>query len=133
MNSLYSAIETWEEETGKSCGCGDDGFNDLRAMIVGIGKLEYEAVMADPERAYNRATAPYGSPEGYRESFAYAIPYEDAYDAPEVQEARKRESMVRHVEHLEENLTIAREHVEHLLRQWADAKAALDDYDKTPK
>lgn len=76
---LYKAIEGWERESGKSCGLGDDGFSDLIAHIVGLGKKEYDAVLRDPQQAYDRAHAKYGTKGGFTESFNYAIPYESDY------------------------------------------------------
>jgi hypothetical protein len=39
-----------------------------------LGKAEYDAIIADPSKARARADAPYGSPEGFTESFSYAVP-----------------------------------------------------------
>ena len=67
---LYGVIDTYEKRNGVSCECGDDGFDDLRAHIVGLGKEEYDAVLADPMRAVTR-----GQASDYIESFSYAIPH----------------------------------------------------------
>lgn len=73
---LYKVITDWEEDTEKSCELGDDRFNDLIAHIVGLGKQEYDAVLRDPQKAYDRAHArSRGNFAGFKESFNYAIPY----------------------------------------------------------
>ena len=74
--ALKRRIEQWEDRSEVNLGIGDDSFDDLTAHIIGLGKREYDAVMQNPQLAYDRAQAPYGSKEGYRESFAYAIPHE---------------------------------------------------------
>lgn len=56
-------------------GVGDDGFNDLLAHIVGMGKEEFERNLADPTLAQKRADA-----DDYEESFAYVLPHEDTYE-----------------------------------------------------
>jgi len=76
---LQRRINRWENLEDKSLGVSDDGFDDLTSHIVGMGRKEYGAVMGDPELAWERAHAPYGSKDGYKESFAYAIPDEDDY------------------------------------------------------
>jgi hypothetical protein len=55
---------------------GDDSHGDLISHIIGLGEDEFYACLEDYERIEARGTAPYGSPEGYRESFAYILPYE---------------------------------------------------------
>lgn len=68
---LKNKICIWETENNKSLGVGDDSFDDLTSHIIGLGKKEYDNVMANPELAYIRAGKKYGSPEGFKESFAY--------------------------------------------------------------
>lgn len=76
---LYKRIEDWERENDRHLGLGDDGFDDLLSHIVGLGKREYDAVMANPELAYERAQARYGSKDGFTESFSYALPSSQDY------------------------------------------------------
>lgn len=47
----------------------DDGWSDLRAHVIGLGRDEYERTLADFDRIQIRATK-----WDYRESFAYCIP-----------------------------------------------------------
>jgi hypothetical protein len=61
-------------ENSDGLGLGDDGFGDLTSHIVGMGKDEYTRVLNDPSLGKARAHAPYGSPEGFTESFSYAVP-----------------------------------------------------------
>jgi aminoglycoside phosphotransferase family enzyme len=56
-------------------GCGDDSHSDLMYHVVGLGKEQYEAHLADYTLLAKRGKAKYGTPEGYRESFAYAVPW----------------------------------------------------------
>jgi len=60
-------------------GLGDDGYNDLLAHIIGMGKTEYEAVMKNPELGVDRADK-----HQFAESFAYAIPTERDYQFSDV-------------------------------------------------
>lgn len=78
-DALKKKLNDWEQDTGEDLGVGDDGFDDLTSHIIGLGKREYDAVMRDPAKGAARASARYGSPDGYKESFAYAIPYESDY------------------------------------------------------
>jgi hypothetical protein len=66
---LHRTIEAWEEDNDKKISLGDDGFSDLVSHIVGLGSKEYEAVLADPKLAYDRAKR-----GDFSESFSYAIP-----------------------------------------------------------
>ena len=59
----------------------DDSHDDLLAHIIGLGRKEFYACLKDYERIAARGAAPYGTPEGYRESFAYILPSEA--DAPD--------------------------------------------------
>lgn len=61
-------------------GIGGDSFDDLVSHIIGLGRREYQAVMRNPELAVARAHAPYGSKEGYTESFSYALPSKYDYE-----------------------------------------------------
>lgn len=56
----------------------DDGFGDLCAHIVGLGRAAIEAVVADPQLAVRRAAK-----RDYVESFAYVFPHESDYSLRE--------------------------------------------------
>jgi hypothetical protein len=58
-------------------GGGDDSHSDLLYHIIGLGKEEFYACLNEFWRIQKRGEAPYGTPEGYRESFCYVLPYED--------------------------------------------------------
>jgi len=73
---LYQKLDASDLEFG----LGDDGFGDLISHILGLGKEDFWAVMSDPRLALKRANAPYGSPEGHAEKFAYCIPDDSDYD-----------------------------------------------------
>jgi len=70
ISALGLAVEAKEKGSGESSGCGDDGFGDLLNHVVGLGKEEYEASLADPMRVIKR-----GQAYDYAESFGYCIPY----------------------------------------------------------
>lgn len=67
MARLYTTL-------GGVSGVSDDGFSDLRAHIIGLGKVEYERVLYDPDLAQQRANK-----NAYTESFSYCLPYETDY------------------------------------------------------
>lgn len=69
FNALYKRLDREVK------GVGDDSFSDLLEHIIGLGKREYDAVMKDPSLAQKRADK-----YDYKESFAYAIPYEDDWE-----------------------------------------------------
>lgn len=74
-NKLARELDAWaKDEDGKDWGMGDDSWGDFLAHIIGLGKREYDAVMRDPQKAYDRAQR-----NDYRESFAYGIPWKDDY------------------------------------------------------
>lgn len=75
---LSNKINRWEEERASRRmplgePLGDDSFDDLVAMIIGLGQAEYEKTMADPSHAWQRATRGYGSVDSYVESFSYCL------------------------------------------------------------
>lgn len=72
--TLTKAIETWEKAHGERLPVSDDGFSDLRAHIIGLGKTVYEAVLKDPELAMRRANE-----RQYKESFSYCLPFPDDF------------------------------------------------------
>lgn len=53
----------------------EDSFGDLVAHIIGLGQAEYEAVLADPMLAQERA-----STGNYAESFSYALPFSTSFE-----------------------------------------------------
>lgn len=74
MNVLAHVISAWEEyDNTPILPCSDDSFSDLRAHIVGMGKKEFAKVLDDPQFAYDRAVAKYGTEGGYTESFLYVL------------------------------------------------------------
>ena len=72
---LSRAITRYEKQNDVSVGLGDDGFGDLLAHIVGMGRKEYEATLRDPQLAIDRAKA-----NKFKESFAYALPSKRDYE-----------------------------------------------------
>ena len=79
QHDLQRHLNAWERKTSNRLPVGDDSFDDLTSHIIGMGRKEYESVLRDPALALERAVAPYGSKDGYSESFAYAIPDEADY------------------------------------------------------
>lgn len=69
-SKLVAAVQRAEKGSGESVECGDDGFGDLMNHLIGLGKEEYEASLADPMRVIKR-----GQAYNYAESFGYCIPY----------------------------------------------------------
>jgi len=69
-NELGMAVDRVERKTGESTGCGDDGWGDLLNHVIGLGKEEYEASLADPMRVIKR-----GQACNYAESFDYCVPF----------------------------------------------------------
>jgi len=67
-HALYKKLDATIE------GVGDDGFGDLIAHIIGLGKAEYDKVLANPELANERV-----SKRRFVESFSYCLPYKDDY------------------------------------------------------
>lgn len=68
VSDLYAAVKRYEDK-GVALEVGsDDGFSDLTYHIVGLGKDEFDACIADPEKMEIR----YKKGE-YTESFAYAF------------------------------------------------------------
>lgn len=48
MDQAYTA-DLWDAAEIIGCGCGDDGFMDFRAWLIGQGKEIYERVIETPE------------------------------------------------------------------------------------
>ena len=68
---LGSKIDKYCEDNETSTHCSDDSFSDLLSHIVGLGKAEFDKVMADPELGVQR-----GQKGKYRESFSFSVPYQ---------------------------------------------------------
>jgi hypothetical protein len=64
-------------------GGGDDSHSDLCYHIIGLGKEQFYAHMSDYNLLDARGDAPYDSPDGYKESFGYCLPYEEDAENPE--------------------------------------------------
>ena len=80
---------------------GGDSADDCRRHIVGLGKAEYDKVMAKPHLAEKR----YKSGD-YRESFAYCIPYDSDFE--DLKPDRYVEWAARNVEELGEHVDAVR-------------------------
>lgn len=48
MQKAY-IVDLWEAAYIIGCGCGDDGFMDFRAWLIGRGKDVFEKALIDPE------------------------------------------------------------------------------------
>jgi hypothetical protein len=70
-------------------GGGDDSHSDLLNHVIGLGKEQYEAHLADYSLLEARGNAKYDTAEGYKESFAYCLPHDDDYAKLESDEAWK--------------------------------------------
>jgi len=95
--ALSNAIDSWCALRDTSLGLGDDGFNDLCAHIVGLGREEYERNLADPSLAQKRAES-----YGFEESFAYCEPHDTDYEPLEIQLAREVSGLLYWQENLAE-------------------------------
>jgi len=73
VGELQKTIEKYEDDNGKLGIGSDDGFSDVTYHVVGLGQQEFNRCMANPALVEKRYNAPYGSPEGYQESFAYVF------------------------------------------------------------
>jgi len=88
--ALYKNQTEWVNEgygrnrSARTCDLGDDSFGDLLAHIVGLGREEYEASLAEPERVQSR-----GLHYHFSESFSYCLPSESEYEPLEIQLARE--------------------------------------------
>jgi hypothetical protein len=75
-SKLYKALMAYEAKSGDDFGLGDDGFGDLIAHIIGMGKKEYEAVLKNPDLAMQRAHK-----SAFKESFSYSLPSKHDYES----------------------------------------------------
>lgn len=73
VNEIYKRVEEWEDRNRTLNVGSDDTFSDIRYHVVGLGKEEFDRVMADPTLLEKRHDAPYNSPDGYVESFCYCF------------------------------------------------------------
>lgn len=67
-SELDTAVSAYEEKTGKSTGCGDDGYSDLLHHVIGLGQKSFDAAMQRPGSVITRGIA-----GNYTESFAYTL------------------------------------------------------------
>lgn len=65
-----ASLNAYESDGDPDYWIGDDGFSDLTAHVVGLGKEVFEREASNPELIAERA-----SKCKYKESFAYCIPY----------------------------------------------------------
>jgi hypothetical protein len=72
--ALAGAVDRYLEETEVRLDVGDDGFGDLIAHVIGMGRDAYEQALAEPAQVVER-----GQSGDFEESFAYAIPDRDSY------------------------------------------------------
>jgi hypothetical protein len=70
---LYTLVELFEKEHGPMQLGSDDGMSDLLHHVVGLGEEEFLKVLSYPRLLEKRAKAPYGSPNGHKESFIYCF------------------------------------------------------------
>ena len=61
-------------------GGGDDSHSDLLYHIIGLGREQFYAHLNDYSLIEKRGQSRYDSAEGYKESFAYCMPYEDDWE-----------------------------------------------------
>jgi hypothetical protein len=81
-NALAGVLDRFVGDRNPAQG-GDDSNSDLLYHIIGLGKEAFYAHLKDYKLMEARGDAPYDSPEGYKESFSYCIPYENEWDDPE--------------------------------------------------
>jgi hypothetical protein len=73
-SALARATRAWEKGPGREIDAYGDSWDDLLNHIVGCGREEYEAAVADPGKVAER----YNSGD-YWESFAYCFPWSEDY------------------------------------------------------
>jgi hypothetical protein len=66
LSEMTRRVERWESATGEQIPCGDDRLRDLLNHVIGLGREEAAAALADPSRLMERARA-----GEFLESFAY--------------------------------------------------------------
>lgn len=72
VGELQQTIREYEKMGSLDIG-SDDGFSDVCYHIIGLGKEEFEKCCQSPKLAEQRYNSPYGTPDGYKESFAYVF------------------------------------------------------------
>ena len=72
LGDLYERVDNYEAETDNRCGNygGDDSYGDMLSHVVGMGKLAFDTIMADPTRLDEIK---------FVENFNYAIPHDTEY------------------------------------------------------
>lgn len=101
MREHFHAVDTALLKAGCDLH-GGDSVGDCRVHIIGLGKTEYDRVMADLSLGEKR----YKSGD-YKESFAYCIPYETDFE--DLKPKRFQEWAGRNVEELDANVEAIRE------------------------
>jgi hypothetical protein len=80
VEKLWNELDKFIGRERNPANGGDDSHSDLCYHIIGLGETEFYASMGDYKRIKARGQAPYDSPEGYKESFGYAVPYDCEWD-----------------------------------------------------
>jgi len=80
VSELFDVLDKFVDGRYDGLNVGDDGYSDLLYHIIGMGKDAYYEHLNSYSKIKARANAPYGSAEGYKESFSYAIPYPSEWD-----------------------------------------------------
>lgn len=133
--TLYKAFETWEKDgedwhcnhNPRSFGLGDDSFGDLIAHCIGLGREEYTSCLADPERAWKRATN-----YDFTESFSYCIPFKDAYDPIEEKLERAMDALNYWIEQSVSGPRWATSEVERRVQEVAKLRSKMEGREVTP-
>lgn len=71
MNNSY-IVDLWEAAYIIGCGCGDDGFMDFRAWLIGRGKDVFEKALIDPESLLDIVETGWETQEG---NLLYVAPH----------------------------------------------------------
>jgi hypothetical protein len=74
QGTIGQAIDKHRKANDIDMYMGGDGFSDLTAHIVGLGKREFDKHVKNPQLAIDRFNK-----GDFTESFAYVIPYKDDY------------------------------------------------------
>lgn len=78
-NDLWLAVGNHLKSTDQVIGVGDDGYGDLVAHVIGLGRAEYEKAMADPQVVVERGRA-----RKFASNFSYILPWPQDYDNTDV-------------------------------------------------
>ena len=105
VEQLGAAVSRYEADPAEGGSGGrdlevgsDDGFSDLRYHVVGLGKNEFNACMADPMKLEYRSCM-----GEYTESFAYCFSQPDP-PRTEENKLRSRELLVKNLAALEKDI-----------------------------